>query len=309
VGRGEGPGEFRGLSEGWLAKDGTLVAYDANLDRISRFALDGHLIDSRPVEISPPLTLEDRVSRPRWFDRFGDGSLLGQPSDQLPERTGRARAEFAFTRLALATLTYDTVSLALGPEWIVTVRDEGSLPEVSRVEFTSMSIAVAYDSTAFVSDNKDFWVEEVGTGGRVLRRFGRASEAGPVTRQDLEDYGTERLASAQDENQRRLIEQRLRDMAFADSWPAHGTRMLVDAEGNLWVALRPSAASDVLMWSVFDSLGVWLGDVPTPGQLRITEIQSDAVVGVWRDDLDVQTVRVYELRKPSVRERTGEQES
>ena len=75
------------------------------------------------------------------------------------------------------------------------------------------------------------------------------------------------------------------------------------------MSLRSSTHSDVLIWSVFDSRGVWLGDVPTPGQLRITEIHSHAVVGVWRDDLDVQTVRVYELRKPSVRERIGEQES
>jgi hypothetical protein len=206
--------------------------------------------------------------------------------------------EFAYTRLNLQTFTFDTVALALGPEWVVEAAADGALPNVRPVEFTSTSIAVASDTTAFVSDNADFWIQEVGPGGGVVRRFGRPSNAGPVTSQDLEEYRAELLAGAEDENHRRSLEGRFRTLTFAEEWPAHGTEMLVDQVGNLWVALRSSERSDVTTWSVFNPGGVWLGDVPVPAQLRVTEIRRDAVVGVWRDDLDVQSVRIYGLIKP-----------
>ena len=299
-GDGEGPGEFRDL-KGWIEEDGTLVAYDAVLERITRFTLDGQLIDSRPIEIPDPLTRKDLAFRPRWFDHFGDGSLLGEPWDKLPDEAGRTRAEFAFTRLDPQTFTLDTVALALGPEWVVEAGADGALPTVRRVEFTSTSIAVAFDTTAFVSDNRDFWIEEVGPGGRVLRRFGRVSEEGTVTSQDLEDYRAVLLARAENEDHRRSLERVFRTLTFAENWPAHGTRLLVDRVGNVWVALRSSEGSDVTTWSVFNPRGIWLGNVSTPAQLRVTEIDSDAVVGVWRDNLDVQSVRVHGLRKPGGR--------
>ncbi len=295
---GEGPGEFRALSQGWVEDDGTLIGYDEVLERITRFTLDGRLIESRPIEIPDPLTRKDLAFRPRWFDRFGDGTLLGEPGNKLPDEAGRARAEFAFTRLDLQTFTFDTVALALGPEWVVEAGADGALPTVWYVEFTSTSIAVASDSTAFVSDNSDLWIKEVGPGGRVVRRFGRPSKAGPVTSEDLEEYRAELLTRAEDENHRRSLEGHFRTQAFAENWPAHGTRMLVDRVGNLWVALRSSEGSDVTTWSVFNPRGVWQGDVSTPAQLRVSEIHSDAVVGVWRDDLDVQSVRIYRLMKP-----------
>jgi hypothetical protein len=41
-----------------------------------------------------------------------------------------------------------------------------------------------------------------------------------------------------------------------------------------------------------------LGDVTTPADFRITQIGDDFMLGVWRDDLDVEHVRMYELLKP-----------
>ena len=48
---------------------------------------------------------------------------------------------------------------------------------------------------------------------------------------------------------------------------------------------------------VFDPDGIWLGTVATPRGLRVTEIGTDYVVGVWRDELDVEYIRVYDLEK------------
>lgn len=296
-GDGEGPGEFR-LLRGWLDTDDMLVGYDPVLGRITRFTLAGELVDARPVLAFNAPVRGDRDWPPVWFDRFDEGGLLGRPNSPRPYENGRTRPRFAFTRLDLATLEYDTVALALGPEYNVRDLGEDGRPAISSVAFSPISIAVAHDTTAFVSDNSDFWIEEIALGGGVVRRFGRAYEPKPVTRQDEEDFKAQRLAGTQSDDERRYVEQVLRDQVFAEVHPAHDTRMHVDGVGHLWVALRSPPPSEVVTWSIFDPHGVYLGDITTPTRLRITEVTADAVVGVWRDELDIQTVRVYDLDKP-----------
>ena len=48
---------------------------------------------------------------------------------------------------------------------------------------------------------------------------------------------------------------------------------------------------------MFDSEGLYLGVVETPPRFRIYEIGSDYLLGGWKDDLDVDHVRMYELVK------------
>jgi len=295
---GEGPGEFRSLPLGWLEEGETLGGYDPTLGRITRFTMDGQLLDTQMVpRVRSPMGPGDTDLPPRWVDRFGDGRLLGFPS-AVPYEEGRSRPVFPFTSLDLSTLRYDTLALALGADWLVKGLEKGFFAEFSTAVFSPMSVAVAHDTTAFVSDTKDFWITEVAPGGRVVRRFGRAWEPKPVTPEEKEKYRAQVLSGAQSDFERRDAESRLRIMVFADTHPAHDTRMIVDSGGNLWVALQPSETTETRMWSVFDPEGVYLGDVSIPKLLRVKEIGIDAVVGVWRDELDVQSVRAYHLRKP-----------
>jgi hypothetical protein len=99
------------------------------------------------------------------------------------------------------------------------------------------------------------------------------------------------------------------DESFAPHLPAFG-RLEVDRAGNLW-ALEPVPPKDVPRnsrfhdttarpqeWSVFDPTGRWLGQVKTPGNFWVFDIGADYIAGLWRDDLDVEHVRVYALQKP-----------
>jgi hypothetical protein len=47
---------------------------------------------------------------------------------------------------------------------------------------------------------------------------------------------------------------------------------------------------------VFSEEGRWLGDVTAPENLWIHDARGDLAVGVWRDDVHVEYVRVYRLR-------------
>jgi len=55
--------------------------------------------------------------------------------------------------------------------------------------------------------------------------------------------------------------------------------------------------NDQPRWKIFDRDGVYLGVVETPPRFRICEVGSDYLLGRWRDDLDVEHVRMYQLVK------------
>jgi hypothetical protein len=56
-------------------------------------------------------------------------------------------------------------------------------------------------------------------------------------------------------------------------------------------------------WIVFDPKGVVRGNVSTPAGLRVARIGYDFILGVWTDDLGVEHVHRYSLRRNEARER------
>jgi hypothetical protein len=86
------------------------------------------------------------------------------------------------------------------------------------------------------------------------------------------------------------------DMTLPDTRPAY-SELMVDELGNLWVREFDPIRDATQRWLVCDSNGVWLGRMTFPPRYTVLEILDDRVVGVERDDLDVERVVVYELSK------------
>lgn len=79
-----------------------------------------------------------------------------------------------------------------------------------------------------------------------------------------------------------------------------------DAVGNIWVEPFPRPGSGPGAFLIFGTEGRWLGGVRLPAGLdRGThastapqlEIGDDYVLGVWRDELGLEMVRLYEILK------------
>ena len=68
------------------------------------------------------------------------------------------------------------------------------------------------------------------------------------------------------------------------------TSEFTDYTGRQWTILHPSGLHDV-----FRPDGVYLGTVQLPHDLEVHEIGADYVLGVAKDDLDIEYVRVYGL--------------
>jgi hypothetical protein len=72
--------------------------------------------------------------------------------------------------------------------------------------------------------------------------------------------------------------------------------MLVDSDARLWIRRTddgPAAAERV--WDVFSADGAWTATLSAPPQLSIREIVGDRVLGIWTNEFDVTSVRVYEV--------------
>ncbi|WP_419166662.1 hypothetical protein [Candidatus Palauibacter sp.] len=69
-----------------------------------------------------------------------------------------------------------------------------------------------------------------------------------------------------------------------------------DADGNVWLpSYRPAYPEEGSPYTVISPDGEWLGQVETPPGFRILDVAGGLVLGVLRDELDVENVVVYGL--------------
>ena len=105
------------------------------------------------------------------------------------------------------------------------------------------------------------------------------------------------LAAVTNDDRRRRTEQFYRDMPVPETFPAYGG-IAVSVEGYLWVREYDLPGAEANNWSVFDAEGTLLGTLGLPPRFRPLDIGPDYILGVWRDEDDVEHVRMYDLVKP-----------
>jgi hypothetical protein len=286
-GEGTIDGQCRFILRSWMAGGDTLLVYDPTLGRLNQFDLRGTLLSVAPVPSGPEAIV--------WVDRLADGRLLGRPNNPQPSADGRSRARFSYSLLDPGSLSVEPFVEADGAEFVVSQTASGERV-VEQVLFAPFTTAAARGSSVYLSDTRDFWIDERGPDGSLLRRFGRHWTADPIGRKFRREYRDQRAAAAGAGG--RAVRQELGRAVFADRWPAHEPIMMVDADDHLWVLHMPGGRGEDRRWSVFAPDGRWLGEVRTPAGLRVTAIGHDRLIGVWQDSGDGQTVRVYPLIKP-----------
>ena len=127
---------------------------------------------------------------------------------------------------------------------------------------------------------------------------GRPDETKPIEDSEVDVWRDTSMelhtAKMSESDARDLLEQ------VAVSWERpYFTHMVIDALGNLWVELEPAnwQAPGEIEYLVFDRDGLLLGSVAVP-PLEVLEIGADYVVGIYRDEMDVEYLRVHDIRKP-----------
>lgn len=294
IGRcGNGPGEFQHPSALIILSGDTLLVTDSGLRRISVFDPSGRFIRSVPFVVQG-----SSVASPSA--RFADGSLLAvRATFGSGPMDGIQRAVQTFTRVASDYTASDTIVSVPGNERLVRLRagTSGSIGSVMMTTppFAKMTLHAVAGDHLFVA-TQDAPQIEIYTNTGVLTGIIRTGhELRPVTSQLLSAW-VDRNVSQLSPDQRRAREDMLRNASPPKFAPIYGA-LHTDGSGNLWV--QDYAIDDSMpgRWSIFDPDGRLIAYSTMPSGLRIFEIGADYVLGVEKDALDVEHVRMYRLRK------------
>lgn len=310
IGRpGAGPGEFNQPDRMGLLNGGLIAVHDAGSYIQQVFSSEGILVRS----VADPHI-------PDWGGRLfsvpllwrDDGSFFIQrypQSSDLPQVRGTASAE-----LRLVDPTGESVTqVGMFP-----VAHGEAQPSAGGYQVGGQTVFGARGS--FGTDGQGLWhgypesyefryYDSSGVVRKIVRREWDPVRVPAAVR---EAYQVSRLERAREEARRltsagrERLEAEMEAMSFADFFPAY-LRIRVGSDGTIWVREYP--APDEIdfenstrhgfagkpNWTVFSPEGHWLGTVALPNGFTIHEIHPDLVLGVWRDDLDVQYVRAYQV--------------
>lgn len=327
VGReGDGPGEFRGLSLIGEIEDGRIMAMDMLLGRVSVFSADG--AHDRTYRVSRGLSGPGR--RIHMYGFLANGTLVG-----LEELAGEGvREDYGDDSGSVLTFRAPVVQPVLIDTAGQAVPFAGAMPgdeRLSQMETGSRDGSLRVSGVAQVPMPllqsaavavRDGWVAIGHTSG-----FPVSVGAPPITVYDAN--GRPRVAFALDmaskeavrggrarqtwvdewlsnfaTRERRKWRPRYEEFLSATSASAPGFKSLVLQEGGtVWVEVFDPLADENApsRWHVQDAFdmtgiedsGAHVAVLP-PG-FRPHDIGSDYVLGVWRDELGIEFVQVYDL--------------
>ena len=304
-GRGDGPSELRRVVSATLSAQDTLILYDATNQRISWWSPAGDLARTRRVELGAGLHY--------GLLPFDSSGLLVVEERQVSNFGG---AEFNYSRDSILVLgirqdaeAVDTLLRTAGREAVTWVDYSDGQVVASR----QSALPLGQRSLVAAVSNR---IVVVGPGRSDLEFFDRRGElTGLARRTDVP-----RLPVS-DSERREFVdsqileaEQRGLQASLARAWaqaridllpegsrlPAFD-RMLVDVAGDrIWTRdFEPEwTPPSVRRWTIYDSFGQVLGRLAMPANITVMHVAQDFIVGVERDERDVEYVATYALSFP-----------
>ena len=152
-----------------------------------------------------------------------------------------------------------------------------------------------------ISSNRRYEFRAFGTDGSLTRIVRMEHELRRPAEAHIEAYIGERLSWIPSERTDQLAERRreLRSMAVADHLPAFAAFRGDDALDHLWVFEyeAPGEEEPGTLFTIFDPEGRVLGFFETPEGMAIMEIGADYVLARVENDLGVQSVQLWPLKR------------
>lgn len=301
-GAGGGPAEFAplgGLPVGpsmiaALPGD-TIVAHDGVGGKILVLAPDGEFLRSSRLREAGGLRTVELATGVGWLD---DGTVLVTTSRRADSTVtaeameGMLRPWLVLRRFGPDGGEQDAIGTFPGNQRYTRVRNNldrsgtgtiriGSSP----VPFAHRFLAASRGSRVAVGITDRSEIMLFGTEGRLQRLVRGSVAQRAVTEADRDAWvvahgGTPPV------------------VPFPEMMPAFET-LMVDDQRRLWVEIyRPAPASGPSRWIVHDDEGRRLGEVTMPDGFRPLEIGRDYVLGVWKDEWEVEFVQLYDLHTP-----------
>jgi hypothetical protein len=293
-GQGAGPGEFQGLR--WIGQHNpdSLYTFDARQRRISVFGRSGQFV--RSINLRPTET----IAFPGFVDLFQNGDILATGSPPGPPltnvRSGIVAPDHYLVRYEPDGATARILTSVPSDQMFHLVEENGRIIAAPLLFGRSTQIFPWIDRI-LVATNDQYEIKVYDADGGLVLVIRRTVDDVAVSDADIEASIQGNLNSEETDFGRRLLNRLFGAMPIPDTFPAFSSVHL-DELGQLWVQDYNRPGDDRNRWAVLDAEGQWLGMVDLPGSFSPLDIGADYVLGLWRDEDDVEHVRMYELVKP-----------
>jgi hypothetical protein len=307
---GSGPGEFQFLTGLWKGPADSVMVFDVMVRRLSVLDKDGGF--ARSISLGgasgAPMPTDGKVDFAVPIVWLEDGSVLGQAMVFAigQDRKGSYRDSITIIRYAADGAVQDTVGRFPGPEMQQMTLTFGtqSVNTPQEAPLGRQTVSAARGGNFYLSLNNAWEIEVRALDGTLKRLIRTPTTPKPITPADIEAYRGVRQEQMEAVPQIRNLPDQIKKQVLSQmekaTYPAtfaYFSRLLIDSEGNLWAQEVTPPADKAQSFAVIDSNGRFLGRVVMPTDFTPTQIESDAVYGVWKDADDLQHVRAYPLRK------------
>ncbi|NNF15026.1 MAG: 6-bladed beta-propeller [Gemmatimonadetes bacterium] len=279
---GGGPGEFQRLEQLFVTGNDTILAVDPRSRRITVLSPTGDYVrdDRFPESVGSPVALLASEEVVYLDQQRTDAHTVGV--HHTSATWSAADPAGAAVRELLTTPGHDSYyGIASGRNVIF---NPSFLRHVYVVPLmTGFALALSDEGR----------IDQHGRGGELLRSVLIPDELLSVEVADpqaVRDGLLESVPPAMQDGFRSLVQ----DLPVPARWPPIGGLIADDAH-RLWVQEYQASREDEITWHVFAADGTHLDQVTTPGGFTPRVVRHDVVAGVWRDELDVQSVRLYRV--------------
>lgn len=284
VGRnGDGPGEFRRIRTLSRMRGDSVAVYDPLLNRLTVLGPDG--------STGRVMSLLNSFPRVRQLRAYSDSTFLGLAhSFAMGAALGRYRVPYSLVRLRPDGTVLDTLAVIGGYEGFETARVDTPLPY-------SKNGHLAIRDGEFVLGDADSLAFERFSGPGVQSQS--VSVPGynlALTRDEIDSRRWALLHRADGRSHPPSIQEAMENIPIPDHKPGY-SRLLLDTQGYVWAARykRRQTSPQSEEWEVFAPSGEWLGSLATPPGFTVLRIGADGILGVQRDDFDVEHVQSLTL--------------
>jgi len=165
------------------------------------------------------------------------------------------------------------------------------------IPFAKIPMAAVSPTHFFFSDQGAYEIEVYDPSGALVRIVRLEQDLIGVTPEDGRRYIESTVEEVSDPEQAAGMRAYFEALPLPDAFPPHGT-LRADALEHLWVEDFQRPGAENRTWNVFDPEGALVGRVTLPEKFDPFEIGRDYLLGVGRDEMNVEYVRMYGLRRP-----------
>lgn len=283
---GDGPGEFRVPMKLSLLSGDSVAVWDTGLRRVSVLDVDGG--GTREVELDPTPAYPNAQFAVLGGD-FVIGSQLYRPGRGAElVHQGLLLLRYDRTGVLVDTLT----TLPNGEEGWITA---GGRAMFGRPLFGSRALFSSGGTRVYATGGLQPAVEAFDFAGKAVAAVRWQPPGRRVTDADLKFFRENRLRGTS-AAARRVLNQWLEATPVAKTFPA-SAGILVGSQGDLWVETYQRPGADAETWLSFARDGHFRCRATLTHGFRALAFGDTWVLGVGRNDLDVEHVEIWPLGK------------